>query len=61
MSDLSLKTLKIEYTCQDKGEINPYFDKAIKELAKMYGIPWYGQGRDHQTGVRDIAFGHKND
>ncbi len=59
MKDLSLKTLKVYYECRDKGEINLYFDKEIRELAKKYGVPWYGQGMDIETGERDLAFGHK--
>ena len=59
MSDLSLKTLKVYYECRDKGEINPYFDKAVRELAKMYGIKWYGQSMEVETGVRDLCFGEK--
>jgi len=57
MADLSLKTLKIHYECQDKGRINPYFDNAIKDLAKKYGIKLYGTGMDLTTGIRDLAFG----
>jgi len=55
--DMSLKKLKVIYECQDKGEINEYFDKEIRELGKKYGIKWNGQGMTHETGLRDISFG----
>ena len=54
--DLSLKKLKVIYECQDKGEINEYFDKEIRELGKKYGIKWQGQGMEIKTGIRDISF-----
>lgn len=57
MKDLSLETLKVVYICRDKGNINQYFDKEVRELAKKYGIKWYGQGMTLETGERDISFG----
>jgi len=55
--DMSLKKLKVTYVCRDKGEINEYFDKEIRELGKKYGIVWNGQGMEIETGIRDISFG----
>lgn len=54
--DMSLKKLKIIYECANKGEINSYFDDAVKKLAKLYGLEWYGQGMEIETGIRDIVF-----
>jgi len=64
MKDVSLKTLKIYYECQDSGTINKYFDSDIRDLAKKYGITFYASGMDMETGIRDMAFRveprHKN-
>lgn len=57
MADLSLKSLKVVYVCQDKGKMNTHFDRAVRDLAKKFGIKWYAQGRDHENGNRDICFG----
>lgn len=55
--DMSLKKLNVVYECCDKGEINEYFDKDMRDLAKKYGIKWHGQGMEIGTGIRDISFG----
>ena len=56
MKDLSLKTLKIYYECQDNGSINKYFESDMRDLAKKYGITFYASGMDMTTGIRDMAF-----
>lgn len=57
MKDLSLKSLKVVYVCNEKGRINSSFDRAVMALAKKFGIKWYAQGREIKTGKRDLCFG----
>ena len=59
MEDVSLKTLKIYYECQDSGSINKYFDSHMRDLAKKYGITLYASGMDMTTGIRYMAFEFK--
>ena len=56
MEDLSLKTLKVYYECQDSGSINKYFESDIRDLVKKYGLTFYASGMDMETGIRDMAF-----
>jgi len=56
MKDLSLKTLKVYYECQNNGTMNSDFESDIRDLAKKYGITFYASGMDMVTGVRDLAF-----
>jgi len=59
MKDLSLKTLKIYYECQDNGNMNKYFESDIRDLVKKYGLTFYASGMDMETGIRDMAFEFK--
>jgi len=59
MEDLSLKTLKVYYECQDSGSINKYFESDIRDLVKKYGLTFYASGMDMETGIRDMAFEFK--
>ena len=60
MKDLSLKTLRVFYECQDSGNINEYFDKEMGELAEKYGLRFWASGVGLESGVRDLAFDTKN-
>lgn len=59
IKDLSIEKLKMYYECADKGNINQYFDKDLRDLAKKYGIKFWASGMDFTTGIRDMAFGEK--
>ena len=59
MKDVSLKTLKIYYECQDSGSMNQYFESHMRALAKKYGITFHASGMDMATGIRDMAFEFK--
>jgi len=59
MEDVSLKTLKVYYECQDSGSINKYFESHIRDLAKKYGITFYASSMEMETGIRDMAFEFK--
>ena len=56
MKDLSLKTLKVYYECQNNGTMNSDFESDMRDLAEKYNLTFYASGIDMTTGIRDLVF-----
>lgn len=55
-----MKDLKIYYkTDEKKDTIDSSFDFLIENLAKEYGLSFFGSGVEIGTGIRDIHYGKK--